>query len=138
MDKCEYSGFLTMSSLIEDNSEVHAIRHEPSGIMVKEHLAPGVTPHILLEADARLWKKIKAEVLVNWVRPGSVDPSWITPIVIELTRSITDAEAYNRLPLLADALENAGCTNALILNHCRASHEHPRGCWVLDLLSRSF
>jgi hypothetical protein len=38
------------------------------------------------------------------------------------------------MPILADMLEEAGCTNADILNHCRNGGEHVRGCWVVDLI----
>ena len=40
----------------------------------------------------------------------------------------------DRLAILADALEDAGCDNADILNHCRQPGEHVRGCWVVDLV----
>jgi hypothetical protein len=36
--------------------------------------------------------------------------------------------------VLGDALEEAGCTNTDVLNHCRLPAEHVRGCWVLDLI----
>jgi hypothetical protein len=42
--------------------------------------------------------------------------------------------AFDRLPILADALEEAGCTDAAILEHCRGPGPHVRGCWVVDLL----
>ena len=38
------------------------------------------------------------------------------------------------MPVLADALEEAGCQDAIILNHCREPGGHVRGCWVVDLL----
>jgi hypothetical protein len=38
------------------------------------------------------------------------------------------------LPILADALEEAGCTDPEILGHCRGEEEHVRGCWVVDLI----
>jgi hypothetical protein len=38
------------------------------------------------------------------------------------------------MPILADALEDAGCDNADILQHCRGAGEHVRGCWVVDLV----
>jgi hypothetical protein len=38
------------------------------------------------------------------------------------------------MPLLADALEASGCTNADLIEHCRSGREHARGCWVVDLL----
>jgi hypothetical protein len=39
------------------------------------------------------------------------------------------------LPILADALEDAGCTEAAVLAHCRGGGEHVRGCWAVDLLT---
>ncbi len=41
---------------------------------------------------------------------------------------------FSLLPVLADALEDAGCENADVLNHCRQPGEHARGCWVVDLV----
>ena len=51
-----------------------------------------------------------------------------------MAQLIYDDRAFDRLPLLADALEDAGCTDADILAHCRNGGEHVRGCWVVDLL----
>ena len=60
--------------------------------------------------------------------------SWNNGSVFKLAQGIYDQRAFDRLPILADALEEAGCTNADILNHCRQPGEHVRGCWVVDLL----
>jgi hypothetical protein len=54
--------------------------------------------------------------------------------VATLTRSIYAERAFGRLPILADALEEAGCTDTEILSHCRNPGPHVRGCWVVDLL----
>ncbi|MCI0462225.1 MAG: hypothetical protein L0Z62_35175 [Gemmataceae bacterium] len=70
----------------------------------------------------------------NPFRPASLDPSWLTPKVVALARTIHDDRALNRIPELADALEEAGCTNTDILAHCRGLGGHVRGCWVVDLL----
>ena len=51
-----------------------------------------------------------------------------------MAQSIYDDRAFDRLPILADALEDAGCDKADILNHCRQPGEHVRGCWVVDLV----
>jgi hypothetical protein len=51
-----------------------------------------------------------------------------------LAQAIYDDRAFDRLPILADALEEAGCTDADILNHCRRPGEHVRGCWAIDLV----
>jgi hypothetical protein len=67
-------------------------------------------------------------------RPLSVDRRWLTPTVVGLARAIYDERAFDRLPILADALEEADCTNADILEHCRREELHCRGCWVVDTL----
>jgi hypothetical protein len=64
----------------------------------------------------------------------SADPAWLTPTVISLAQAIDAERAFDRLPILADALEDAGCTNADMLNHCRQPGEHVRGCWAVDLV----
>jgi hypothetical protein len=42
--------------------------------------------------------------------------------------------AFDRLPILAGAVEDAGCANTHILFHCRQTRDHVRGCWVLELI----
>jgi hypothetical protein len=54
--------------------------------------------------------------------------------VPKLARAIYEERAFDRLPILADALEDAGCAAAAILGHCRQAGEHARGCWVVDLV----
>lgn len=61
--------------------------------------------------------------------------SWLTADVHILATSIYEERAFDRLPILADALMDAGCDNEDILNHCRQPGEHVRGCWVIDLLT---
>jgi hypothetical protein len=67
-------------------------------------------------------------------RPMSILPACLTSTAIALARSIYDDRAFDRLPIFADALEDAGCDNADILDHCRGPGPHARGCWVVDLL----
>jgi hypothetical protein len=64
----------------------------------------------------------------------TIDPRWLTRTVSSLAGCIHDEAAFDRLPLLADALEDAGCTDTAILEHCRGPGPHVRGCWVVDLL----
>ena len=73
----------------------------------------------------------------NPFRPVTVDPSWLAwneRTVVKLAQGIYDERAFDRLPVLADALEEAGCDDPDILGHCRQPGEHVRGCWVVDLL----
>ena len=54
--------------------------------------------------------------------------------VADLAQVIYDGRAFERMPVLAEVLENTGCENADILEHCRSQGPHVRGCWVLDLI----
>ncbi|MBN9122373.1 MAG: hypothetical protein J0I06_25070 [Planctomycetes bacterium] len=73
------------------------------------------------------------EVFGNPFRPVDVSP-WLTSDVVALARGIYDERAFDRMPILADALQDAGCDNVNVLDHCRGPGEHVRGCWVIDLL----
>jgi hypothetical protein len=63
-----------------------------------------------------------------------IDRHWLTPTVVALVQAIYSDRSFDRMPILADALEDAGCTNADILSHCRGPRPHVLGCWVMDLL----
>jgi hypothetical protein len=77
------------------------------------------------------------EVLGNPFRPATVDPSWLSwndGTVVKIAQAAYDEHRFEDLPILADALEEAGCDDADILSHCRGPGPHVRGCWVVDLL----
>jgi hypothetical protein len=76
-------------------------------------------------------------VVGNPFRRAAVDPAWLAwngGTVRTMAQGIYDERAFDRLPVLADALEEAGCTDTDILAHCRQPGPHVRGCWVVDLL----
>ena len=54
--------------------------------------------------------------------------------MIALTKQIDKKRAFERMPMLAAALEDTDCTRAELLSHCREQREHVRGCWVIDML----
>jgi hypothetical protein len=60
--------------------------------------------------------------------------SWNDGCIVKMANRIYEERAFDRLPVLADALEEAGCGNADILAHCRRPGPHVRGCWLLDLI----
>jgi hypothetical protein len=73
----------------------------------------------------------------NPFRPVAFDPTWLTwndGVAVKLAQAVYDDHAFDRLPILADALEEAGCGNTDILDHCRQPRVHVRGCWLVDLL----
>jgi hypothetical protein len=70
-------------------------------------------------------------------RPVFIHPSWLAwndGTVKKIAQAIYDERAFDRMPILADALEDAGCDDADLLAHCRGAGPHVRGCWVVDLL----
>ncbi len=95
----------------------------------------------LVEADEeRAQCRLLRELLGPSVfRPVAVEPAWRAyndGAALQLARWIHEARAFDLLPILGDALEEAGCTSADVLDHCRSTppEEHVRGCWVVDLV----
>jgi hypothetical protein len=74
------------------------------------------------------------DIFGNPFRAVIFNVTWQNANVVWLAQAIYDERAFDRMPILGDALEEAGCDNADILNHCREPGEHVRGCWVVDLL----
>ena len=69
------------------------------------------------------------------VRPLALDPSWLTGTVVALARGIVADRAFDRLPILADALQDAGCDSTDVLTLCRDPNVTPaRRGWVVDLV----
>ncbi len=74
------------------------------------------------------------DVAGNPFRPVVADSGWLTAKVVAIASGIYADRAFDRMSILANALEKAGCTNADVLLHCRGDGPHVRGCWVVDLL----
>jgi hypothetical protein len=86
------------------------------------------------QAEERNQAEILRCVTGNPFRPITPAPSWFTSTVRTLAEGIYADRAFDRLPILTDALQDAGCENPDVLDHCRAPGPHVRGCWVVDLL----
>ena len=77
------------------------------------------------------------DIFGNPFRPASLDPAWLRwndAAIPRIAQATHDDRRFQDLPILADALEEAGCTSGDILEHCRGPGPHVRGCWVVDLL----
>ncbi|HTU90894.1 MAG TPA: hypothetical protein VMF69_12525 [Gemmataceae bacterium] len=75
------------------------------------------------------------EIFGNPFRSTGIDPRWLDwkdDIIPKMARVIYRKRCFRNLPILADALEDAGCRDPAILMHCRAPVDHARGCWVVD------
>ena len=93
--------------------------------------------HQALVAEQARQADLVREVIGNPFRPASIDPAWLTAndhAAARIAEGIASARVFADLPILADALEDAGCTSRAVLDHCRTPGSHGVGCWVLDLL----
>ncbi|MCE9561747.1 MAG: hypothetical protein K8U57_06790 [Planctomycetes bacterium] len=75
------------------------------------------------------------DVLGNPLRPVDFSSEWRTTTALSLAQQMYESSDFSAMPILADALQDAGCDNTDILNHCRdANQVHVRGCWVVDVV----
>jgi hypothetical protein len=74
------------------------------------------------------------DIFGNPFRPIIFESSWLTSTVIALAHQMYDSRDFSAMPILADALQDAGCENVDILDHCRGLGAHVLGCWVVDLI----
>jgi hypothetical protein len=90
-----------------------------------------------LEAISLRQCQLLRDVFGNPFRPVALNRAWLSwegGTVAKLAAAVYDERAFDRLPILADALEEAGCDAAELLTHLRGPGPHVRGCWALDLL----
>ena len=75
------------------------------------------------------------DIFGNPFRPVAFSPEWRTDTAVLLARQMYDARDFGAMPILADALQDAGCDSDDVLQHCRDPRgTHVRGCWVCDLV----
>ncbi|HEY3788803.1 MAG TPA: hypothetical protein VGL71_08115 [Urbifossiella sp.] len=74
------------------------------------------------------------DIFGNPFRPVAINSDWRSSTVISLAREMYVSRDFSMMPILCDALQDAGCENADILDHCRGNDPHFRGCWVIDLI----
>ncbi len=86
-------------------------------------------------AERKEQANVVREIFGNPFRPVAFNPAWRTSDAMLLASGIYDERAFDRMPILADALQEAGCDSDALLKHCRDPHAtHVRGCWALDLV----
>ncbi|WP_439625550.1 hypothetical protein [Gemmata sp.] len=67
-------------------------------------------------------------------RSVASSPEWRTSTAVALAQGMYESRDFGAMPILADALQDAGCDSDDVLNHCRGPGPHVRGCWVVDLV----
>jgi hypothetical protein len=86
-------------------------------------------------AEERAQCDLLRDIFGNPFRPMAFDPTWRTDTAVALAKGMYESRDFGAMPILADALQDAGCDNADVLNHCRDEKQpHVRGCWVVDLV----
>jgi hypothetical protein len=95
--------------------------------------------HLLRDAPALIAERRAQAALVhclfgNPFRPRPACGAWLTREIVAIADGIYAERAFDRMPLLADALEASGCPNPDLIEHCRSGRQHARGCWAVDLL----
>jgi hypothetical protein len=84
--------------------------------------------------EARIQAPLLRDIVGNPFRPVSFDPVWRTDTTVSLAKHVYGSRDFSAMPILADALQDAGCDSPDILSHCRGPGPHVRGCWVVDLV----
>lgn len=122
----------TMASSVSD-----AIRSHTAGTR-RGQVSPGRQSAAASAAEVEMeMATLLREIVGNPFSPVTVDPAWRAwngGTVIQLAQAIYNEGRFADLPILADALEETGCTEASILQHCRGKRPHARECWCCDLL----
>jgi hypothetical protein len=124
----EYAAFSTTAKKIRPGYISWLTRHA----VVRDLNEPGYTAGHDREAIPEL--SLLYDIFGNPFRPVMFDPSWRTSTAVELARQMDESRGFDRMPILADALEDAGCDDPQVLAHCRGDGPHVRGCWVVDLV----
>jgi hypothetical protein len=95
--------------------------------------AAGAVGDWALDAEHRAQCDVLRDVFGHLFTPAVVAPEWLAwdaGTIPKLARTIYEEGAFERMPYLADALEEAGCAAPALLDHCRGGGPHVRGCWL--------
>lgn len=114
----------------------------PADAHATVHVADGAARSVEDSDAERQAQSTLTREIANPYRPASINPSWLTSTVLALAKAAYEERIMpsgeldrERLAVLSDAVEAAGCDDADILSHLRSTGPHVRGCWAVDLLT---
>ena len=136
---------------VQDARPLHAHVESAAVWLIRRFLPPETTVSNLADLSGLRLPPKDADILdyFKWLvcktlrdvvgtatfRPVTFEAAWRTSTVAVTAEGIYAERAFDRMPILADALQDAGCEDEGILSHCRdANQVHVRGCWVVDLV----
>jgi hypothetical protein len=111
-----------------------AVLLAPAGDEIRIARATWQAAEIAFAKELLAQAALLRDIVGNPFRPAILGTNCRPPEVVHFGRTIYDQRAFEWLPELADSLEEAGCTDAEVLAHCRQPGEHVLGCWGLDLV----
>ncbi|MFO0806291.1 MAG: hypothetical protein U0791_24570 [Gemmataceae bacterium] len=86
----------------------------------------------LNESEVQAIVEFALDIFGNPFRPISFSPEWRTTTTVAIAQGMYESRDFGPMPLLADALQDAGCEVPEIIDHCRRPGPHVRGCRVVD------
>ena len=105
--------------------EFHWQRDADAVTSLPEYLAP-------LKVERSNQADLLRDIFGNPFHPATFDPAWSTETVVALARQMYESRDFSAMPIMADALQDAGCGDEQVLSHCREPGVHVRGCFVVD------
>jgi hypothetical protein len=112
----------------------HAAAWEATKALARLHPDAESSWRIVRKAAQRTVLALVRDVFGNPFRAVALDSTCRTSTVLALALQMYDTRDFTPMPILADALQDAGCEHVDILAHCRGGGPHSRGCWVVDLV----
>lgn len=110
----------------------HVSRREPDEFEPDLPLEEFNVPQEELQPVCRVCAELLRDIFGNPFRPVPFVADWRTSTVLSLAQQMYESRDFSAMPILADALQDAGCDNDDVLTHCRGTGPHVRGCWVVD------
>ena len=129
---CLHDTVELMWSLVRDRPTLRTRLHNVTHRAMMWWL--GVGKVSVRRPSPEVWCDLIRDIFGNPFRPVAFNPRWRTADTVGIATGIYEDGAFDRLPLLADALMDAGCADEQVLGHCRSEGPHTRGCFVLDMV----